>query len=557
MLDFLHIENVAVIEQSDITFFKGFNCLTGETGAGKSIIIDAINAVLGARTSKELIRNGCKTALVSAEFSDIGAEAETALNNAGFSLSDEGNLIILRLMNEDGKTSFRVNGVAANASAVKEFSKYLINIHGQHDNQNLLNPDKHCDYIDKLADNGKIKNEYLAEFKNLVTIRRELQELEMDEDEKLRKIDLLKFQINELETAEIKEGERDALKEKQRFAQNFQKNIKSLNSAIQIFKGDEEAGVCENLDKALKLVSGVESDKLTKITEKLAEISENLNDAVADLQYTAENEFDSELDAEAIQSRLDVINSILLKYGSSEKSALEFLNKARDELKNIEFSDKRIAELENALQISEKKLIEKARLLTESRKKAAGIFEDDVCESLKFLDMPSVQFKVDFKNGKYTKNGCDVVEFMISANAGEDVKPLAKIASGGELSRVMLAIKSILANKDEVNTLIFDEIDTGISGRAAVKVAEKLRKVAENRQVICVTHLAQIAAYSDNHLLIEKAVKNGKTFTTVDSLDYNGRINELSRIMSGADITKVMYDSAKELLDRSMKNENL
>ncbi|MBQ0083429.1 MAG: DNA repair protein RecN [Clostridiales bacterium] len=557
MLEFLHIENIAVVERSDISFSKGFNVMTGETGAGKSIIIDSINAVLGARTSKELIRNGCKSATVSAQFADIGADAENALNEAGFSLSDEKNLIITRVMNEDGRTVFRVNGAPANASVVREFSKYLINIHGQHDNQNLLDPEKHCLYIDKLANNENLRNEYYEEFKTLVSIRKELQSLEMDEDEKLRRIDLLKFQINELETANLCEGEYESLKEKMRFAQNAQKNLKNLNTAIVMLKGEEAAGICENLGEVLKLVSSVDSVKLAKSSEKLTEIYEGLNDAAADLQDTVEREFDVGLDAAEISERLDTVRNVMLKYGGSEKSAIEYLEKAKNDLNNIEFSEKRIAELENRLEESEKRLVKKADELTNSRKITAQAFEKNAQESLVYLDMPAVKFTVDFKKGKYTKNGCDVVEFMISANAGEDVKPLAKIASGGELSRVMLAIKSIIADKDEVKSLIFDEIDTGISGRAATKVANKMRQVAANRQVICVTHLAQIAACADDHLLIEKTARDNKTFTTVNSLDYNGRINELARIMSGTDITKVMYDSAKELLDRSMQNENL
>ncbi|MBQ0084544.1 MAG: DNA repair protein RecN [Clostridiales bacterium] len=557
MLNYLHIENIAVIELSDITFSTGFNVMTGETGAGKSIIIDSLNAVLGARTSRELIRNGCSFAKVSAEFSDIGADAENALAEAGFSKPEDGKLIIIRTLTDDGKSTFRVNGEPANASTVREISKYLLNIHGQHDNQSLLDPDKHCGFIDKLANNESIREEYLAEFKNLVSIRKELQLLEMDEDEKLRRIDLLNYQINELEGTDIKVGEYDDIKEKLRLAQNFEKNIKNLNNAVALLKGTEEAGICEKLNDAIKLVSSVNSEKLSKVFDKLSEISENLDDCAADLAFTVEKEFDTELDAAALQDRLDSIKSVMLKYGGTEKAALDYLSEAKADLDKIKFSDKKIEELETALDKSEKILIEKAAKLTESRKIAAAKFERDVCESLRFLDMPSVKFKVDFKPGKYTKNGCDVLEFMISANAGEDVKPLAKIASGGELSRVMLAIKSIIADKDEVRTMIFDEIDTGISGRAATKVAYKLRQVSKNRQVICVTHLAQIAAYAADHLLIEKTTQNNKTFTTVNSLDYNDRIEELARIMSGAQMTKAMFDSAKELLDRSTENENL
>ena len=557
MLDFLHIENIAVIELSDISFVGGFNVLTGETGAGKSIIIDSINAVLGARTSKELVRAGCKTACVSAQFSGIGDEAVSALENAGFSLDEEGKLILSRNITVDGKTSFRVNGVPANAATVREIGKYLINIHGQHDNQSLLNPEKHCTFIDKLADNQKIKDDYYAEFKRFLSIRKELSALQTDEEEKERKTELLKYQINELENADIKIGEHDKLKEQLKAAQNFEKNCKLLESADLLLRGNENPGICELLADAAKSVVGVNTVRTDKIAEKLTAIQNDLTDVSAELQNYIESELHTELNIEEIQNRLDLLHSLMLKYGGSEQSMLEFLSNAKLSLDNIVFAESREAQLEDELESAEKALIEKAEKLSESRKKAARIFSDNVCNALKFLDMPNIRFNVDFKKGKYGKNGCDAVEFLISANAGEELKPLSKIASGGELSRVMLAIKSILSDKDEVATLIFDEIDTGISGHAATKVAYKLRQLANNVQVICVTHLAQIAAYAQNHMLIEKNTNNGRTYTTVKQLDYNSRIAELARIMSGTEITENMFNSAKELLDRSMKNENL
>ncbi len=557
MLDCLHIENIAVVELSDITFSDGFNVLTGETGAGKSIIIDSLNAVLGARTSKELIRNGCKTANVSAQFSKIGNDAKIALKEAGFSNDENGILIISRVMNLDGKNTFRINGAPTTAAVIREIGKYLVNIHGQHDNQSLLNPESHRVYIDKLAENNNFFNAYSAEFKNLLSIRKELKALEIDEVEKQRTLDILNYQINELEAADIREGEYDELKEKSRLAQNFEKNYKALSSANQLIKGDDADGILEMLRETLKKIEIVDTEKVKRLYSKFSEVFENLNDAASDLQDYIDNEINLDYDIEKIGDRMALLQGIMRKYGGTEKSAIEFLENAKHEFEKIKFSDERIKELEVLFEQSEQRLVLCGEKLTASRKTAAAKFEKDVTDSLKFLDMPNVRFEVDFKSGKYTKFGCDIIEFMISANAGEDLKPLNKIVSGGELSRTMLAIKSILAGRDEVGTLIFAEIDTGIRGHAATKVANKLKSVSKTKQVICVTHLAQIAAFSANHMLIEKNTRDGRTYTTVDSLDYNGRITELARIMTGTDLTKTMYDSAKELLDRSFNNENL
>ncbi len=557
MLDFLHIENIAVVEHSDISFLSGFNVLTGETGAGKSIIIDALNAVLGARTSKELIRQGCSTAAVSAQFSNIGEEATDAVLKAGYSISEEGTLILSRNMSIDGKTAFRINGAPTTAATLKEIGRHLVNIHGQHDNQSLLNPESHCSFLDKIADNGEQIKDYFEEFKTLLNIRKQLEELEMDEDEKQRKIDILSFQIDELEKAQIADGEFDELREKARLAQNFEKNYKALTAAATLLKGQESDGIIEMLMSLIQKLEATDTQKAKKLSEDFSAIYENLNDAASLLQDYIDNEVNLDYDIEKIGDRIDLIRTIMRKYGGSEAAALEFLQNSRNELQRINFSQEKIDELSVLLEQSEERLIKKASRLTETRKKAAECFERDVCDSLRFLDMPNVRFKVDIKSGKYTKNGCDAVEFLISANAGEDIKPLSKVASGGELSRVMLAIKSILADKDEVGTLIFDEIDTGISGHAATKVAVKLKRVAENRQVICVTHLAQIAAYAQNHMLIEKTARDNRTYTTVKSLEYNGRVLELARIMSGSIYTDTMLNSAKELLDRSFNDENL
>ncbi len=556
MLNCLHIENIAVIERADITLSEGFNVLTGETGAGKSIIIDSLNAVLGARTSKELIRNGTDSARVVAEFSNINKATQLLLDGFGLSTED-GKLIIQRILTLDSKGGFRINSQPVSASVVRELGTELINIHGQHDNQTLLNPEKHRVYIDRIAENAAELQVYSEEFKTLNSLRRELEELDTDEDEKLRKIDLLKFQINELETADIKVGEYEKLKEDLKAAKQFEQNSKRINSVLSILCGDENEGTLEQMRSSHKLLSLIDNEKISKISNKLAAVIEDITDIESEIRFFAENEMISAENIDEIQDRIDFLRTLMLKYSGNESDMLKFLEDAKVSLENIAMSDERINELENELEKSQERLIAKAQILSETRRKAAKTFEKQVCEILKYLDMPNVLFKVQLDKGRYTKYGCDNIEFMISANAGENVKPLAKIASGGELSRVMLAIKSVLSTADDVPTLIFDEIDSGISGRAATKVAAQLNKVSDNKQVICVTHLAQIAAAADNHLLIEKSVLGGRTYTEVQALSYEKRIDEIARIMSGTEITEKLFDSAKELLDRSKNNANL
>ncbi len=548
MLNFLHIENIAVIESADIEFYNGFNALTGETGAGKSIIIDAINTVLGARTSKDVIRSGCETACVVAQFSNVNDEALSVLKNYDLSPDDNGMVIIQRNLSVDSKTVFRVCGRPVGASVVRELGRFLINIHGQHDNQSLLDASRHREFIDKLADNSPVFDEYTEEFNRFVTYRKQLNALETDDEAKARKIDLLTYQIEELEKAEIQIGELEKLKNDLKIAQNFEKISKQLRTAHTILKGDEYPGVIEQIDSAVKLLL---VDSAEDLRNKLSDIYHSLNDISANLETLIENEYSVPLDIDKIQDRLDLLGCLMVKYGNSEEKMLEFLSNAKNELDNIKFSDKRADELAALLERSQELLIKKGERLTESRRNTSEKFSFDVCEILKYLDMPKVKFEVSITKAAYSKHGCDNIEFLISPNVGEVLKPLAKIASGGELSRIMLAIKSVLTDKDDVETLIFDEIDTGISGQAATKVAKRLRKIAENRQVICVTHLAQIAAYAENQLLIKKHSRDNKTFTTVESLGYEQRIHELARIMSGTDITENLFNSAKELLDNS------
>lgn len=555
MLKFLHIENIAVIERSDIEFSPGFNVLTGETGAGKSIVIDSINAVLGERTSRELIRAGCDTAEVSAVFGELDNATAAALSDIGVVPDDDGNIVIRRRLSAAGKGLIKLNDRPVTATELKEVGRHLVNIHGQHDNQALLDPERHLDYVDAVADDDPIKGKYYAEFREINKIRKELAAVQTDEDEKRRRVDLLKYSINELESAGIKPGEYDKLRRKLEIARNYQKTAEALARAYSELKGDDEldgaVSLLSGAEKALSSLRDEEWDRRASVLSSAASAAEDVSAAIYDFLENAEY---SDIDPDEINARLDTLDKLMLKYGGGEWELLKALDKAREELNDIEFSDKKAAELSELLDSSVERLVALGEELTEARKKAAAAFEKQVCDILSYLNMPDVRFTVQFAKGRYTKRGCDTAEFMISANRGESVKPLSKIASGGELSRVMLAIKSVLLGKDPVGTMIFDEIDTGISGYTAGKVGTQLKRVAENRQVICVTHLAQIAAMGDTHLLIEKKAEGDRTFTSVSPLSYEDRINEIARIMSGAQMTENLYNSAKELLDRSKQS---
>jgi len=551
MLKFLHIENIAVIEQTDIEFKQGFNVLTGETGAGKSIVIDSINAVLGERTSKDLIRTGCDSAIVSAVFCDIDSTTLELLSQNEISPDSDGNIIIHRKLSATGKGLIKINNIPVTASLLREISKNLINIHGQHDNQALLNSENHLSYIDAIANNYDLIDEYYQEFRSLNAIRKEIVSLQMDQDEKARKIDLLKYQINELENANIKNGEIEQLKQNLNIANDYEKTFESLSAVEYLLSGNEDNdGAITQITNGIKRLSLL-GDNFEKDYTRLNEALSLIQDVRANVSSFLGNTAYLELDANEINQRLDFISRLMVKYGSSEEQMLEFLDNAKLELEKITLSDKRIIELSKLLEESKIRLVEKGKKLTDSRVKTANLFSKNVCKILEYLNMPNVKFVVDLKQGKYQKNGCDTAEFLISANDGESLKPLAKIASGGELSRVMLSIKSVLLDKDNVGTMIFDEIDTGISGFAAGKVATQLKNVSNARQVICVTHLAQIAATAHEHLLIEKTAENGHTYTSVKPLSYEERINEIARIMSGTQITENLYNSAKELIDRS------
>lgn len=551
MLSHLSIENIAVIEKADIDFSEGLNVLTGETGAGKSIVVDSINAVLGERTSKELVRHGAENAFVSAEFENIGTEVLNKLEELDLADSDGDTLIITRKISAQGKSSCRVNGYPCTAAMLRSLSTLLVNIHGQHDSQNLLNPDYHYQFIDMLCENTKPFDDYRQAFKKLVSIRKRLKELTVDADEKDRQLELLDYEIKELRDADIKIGERELLKARRNVIINAQSIINALNSVISALNGDDEASgietLCASAYKEMEGVASVDAE-LKAIYEKLAQLAD-VSESVKDMAQTKLSALDyNEAELESIEARLDLLYRFSNKYGETEEEMLSYLENAEARRASIVNSDEELVKLNAEYDFAYDETLEKAKALSVYRKNTAAIFETDVKNQLEYLDMPKIRFVVDFDRGNLSSTGFDKIEFLISTNPGEPPKPLSKIASGGELSRIMLAIKNILAKKDSVQTLIFDEIDTGVSGRASRKIGLRLKSVSEHTQVICVTHSAQIAACADNHLLITKQFENERTYTYVKALDYEERKRELARIMGGMEITETLLKSAEELL---------
>ncbi len=551
MLKYIHIENIAVIEKADIEIGCGFNALTGETGAGKSIIIDSLNAILGERTSKDLIRETKDRAVVSAVFSKLSAASLASLRENGFDTDENGEVVIQRVLSRSSG-GVKINGQPTTTAVLREIAKNLVNIHGQHDSQMLLRPENHYIYLDLLAENEDEFSDYQAKHRRFNDIRRRLSTLLEEEDKKLERLDLLTYQITELENADLKAGEADELKEKRDLIRNFDKVASRVEECTAKISGDEVTdGAAALVDGALRGLERAGVKELETALDNLARAAELLHSAQDSLTLFLEGRPFSPEEAEKINERLDLIHRLGIKYGGSEEAAVEYLHKAKAEHSQIKSDEAELERLSGELTVAQDELVKAGERLSASRRVAAEKFSALVCESLMLMDMNNVKFIVKIENGKYTKTGCDEVEFLISANMGESVKPLSKVASGGELSRVMLAIKSAIADKDNVDTLIFDEIDTGISGRAASKVAAELSRVAEKRQVICVTHLAQIAAAAQSHFLIEKSIRNERTFTDVVSLSGDDRVAEIARIMSGTDITDNTLNSAKELLDRS------
>ncbi|MCH5169826.1 MAG: DNA repair protein RecN [Oscillospiraceae bacterium] len=552
MLQNLKINNIAIIKEAVIDFNNGLNVLTGETGAGKSIIIDAINAVLGERTSRELIRTGSDFAEVSALFSDINSSVKSALLEIGITPEEDETLLILRKIFADGKNICKINGQSVTVSMLKRIGRTLINIHGQLDNQNLLNEDYHIFYIDSFAQNDDIKSEYQLAFNDFKEAERKYKSFIENESEKARKIDILTYQTEEIEAADIKVGEYSDLIKRRNFLQNAESLLELVSSALSSLDGqDGENGAVSQVSfAASSLQKAIDyDDSLKTVSETLTDISYSLSDCIStlnDFLFSADVD-PRELDD--IEERLSLLESIFKKYGETEEDVLKYFENAQKELEEITFSDQ-IKEKLKAV-ADEKRIIMQnaADKLSEARKSASIQFAEKVAEELAFLEMPSIVFKIVQNKVECTENGQDEIYFLISANVGEEPKALSKIASGGELSRIMLAIKNVLASNDEIQTLIFDEIDTGVSGRTAQKIGIKLKEVSFDRQVLCVTHLAQIAAFANSHYLISKSERDNKTFTDVKHIEYGERVSELSRIIGGIESTDISKQAAAELID--------
>ena len=557
MLLSLKIENIAIIENAEIEFDAGLNVLTGETGAGKSIIIDSINAVLGERTSRELVRTGAQAAKVSALYTDASLHVNAKLIEFDIEPQADGSLLLQRSISLDGRNVCRINGSPATVSMLKSIGSELINIHGQHDNQALLSPEGHYIFIDAVAENSVLFNQYKTAYALLRSLEKELAAINMDEAEKSRRIDLLNYQINELEAADLQAGEQEELNTRKNLYQNAEKVINRLREAYEALNGTEDlSGAKQQLEFSAGCLNSAASyyAQLEKASEAVRSMSYDIEEYIELIRGTLEMLDFNPKELELIEERLDTIYRLSRKYGETEDEMLIFLDNAVSERERIKLSDQRSAALQNEIKAAKTSMKQLASELSESRRKAGELFAKSVKTELDFLDMPGVVFTVDRQVTEYSATGADKIEFLISANAGESPKPIAKIASGGELSRIMLAIKNVLSAKDDVNTLIFDEVDAGVSGRAAQKVAMKLRQVSKGRQVICVTHLAQIAAQADNHLLISKSVREGKTYTQVDKLNQEGRKNELARIIGGLRVTQLQLQSAEEMLKDANNN---
>lgn len=550
MLSELYIQNLAVIEKADVRFGPGFHTFTGETGAGKSIVIDAINAILGQRTSKDIVRTGTDKAVIQAVFTDLGKDVTARLAEYGYETED-GELMIQREISADGKGSARIGGRPVTASVLREIGSLLINIHGQHDNQILLRAEKHIDILDAFGETAPVLAAYQEGYRKLLGIHRELVAIDTDEAEKERKIDLLSYQIREIKAANLQDDEDERLENEKKAILNYTNILERLQSAYAaLFGDDREDGAATRVSQASQSLSAAaEYDSgLSEVSERLIDLSYQLEDTAQEVGSILQDMDYNPNQLEEIEERLDLIHKLKRKYGGTIAEIGAFLADAEKELEAITLSEERVA----ALQEAEKQALQEARVLadrlTAHRKAAAERLVREITGELQFLDMPNVRLAVDFRETKLRSGGRDEVEFFISTNPGEPPKPLSKIASGGELSRIMLAIKNVLADRDEVPTLIFDEVDTGISGRAAQKVGLKLKEAAKHRQIICVTHLAQIAALADTHFLIEKSVVKDKTFTEVYTLDFEGRKREIARIIGTDQLTELTLKNAEEML---------
>jgi len=547
LLSLLHIENIAVIEQADISFDKGFNVLTGETGAGKSIVIDAISAILGQRAYRDMIRTGTSKASVRAVFTKVPNFPWFEENGVEY----DGETVIQRDIFLDGKNVCRVNGTLVTVAILHKLGIQLINIHGQHDSASLFDEENHLRFLDAFADNGALLADYREKFAAVSELRRQIDRMTMDEGEKLRRMETLKYQIVEIEKADLKSGEDEVLEQRRKLLQNSEKLSQGLEEASEaLLGGDDSDGAAALLAQAAYALSRIArysddytgfQERLTDLKYQVQDIADEVRDSLDELSYSAD-------ELETIEARLDIIHRLRRKYGADCDEILAYLDKARKELDEIEFADDRVEQLKKKLAKQEKQAWDAALALRKNRQEQGAVMAEKILSELSQLDMPRVQFQCRFRETELTSEGADAVAFYLSANAGEDLKPLSKVASGGELARIMLSMKNVLAEKDAVDTLIFDEVDTGVSGRAAQRIAEKLKSLAKHKQVLCVTHLPQLAALADTHMLIAKSEHDGRTYTTVTPLDRKGRAMELARIIGGAHITETTLKSAEEML---------
>ncbi|MCI7801407.1 DNA repair protein RecN [Eubacterium sp.] len=552
MLKTLVIENIAVIKKAQIEFTSGLNVLTGETGAGKSIVVDSINAILGERTSRELVRAGSDNAFVNAYFEDINDDVKLKLNEYDIPIEEDGSLLLSRKISAGGKSVCRVNGLPVTVGILKDIGTHLVNIHGQHDSQALLNPDFHYKFVDAYADCDELLAEYKESFKSFLNIRRQLKSLTSDADERDKQSEILDYQIKELRDADIKVGEWEELKHRKSVILNSQAILNALNTLLGAVNGDDEnqgiQSVLSSSDKEITALLDADS-QLKPIIEKLdsaEDLLESIKDLISDKMESLDFQPD-ELDK--IEERLDILYTFSNKYGETEQDMLYYLADAERKRALFDNSEQDLERLNAEYDSSLEKTQSLALKLSEVRRKAAEKLGEEICSQLEFLDMPGVKFVTQFSKGNLSSVGVDKIEFLIRTNPGEEPKPLAKIASGGELSRIMLAIKSIIAKSDSIATLIFDEIDTGVSGKASRKIGLKLKEVGKNAQVICVTHSAQIASAADSHFLIKKEYTDNAAFTQIMPLDFEGRKYELARIMGGLNVTESLLKSAEEMLD--------
>lgn len=552
MLELLHIENIAVIEEADIQFHPGFNALTGETGAGKSIVIDAMGAVLGGRTSRELIRTGAGKAFVSAVFSAV-PEKSPGLLESGISPDENGELQIQREIFSDGKNVCRINGRPITVSQLRKIGEELLNIHGQHDGQQLLDEEQHGAYLDSFGHTEKGLDAYRKAYETMDSLRKQMRSLEMNEAEKARRIDSLRFQIHDLEQAKLVPGEEEELLSRQKLLRNGEKYLSALSGAENCLSGSEEGGV-------VNLLRGAEGciQPIRNLDDEMAQIDKRLNALYSEAYDLAEilrekrEAFDfSPEELDAVESRSDQLYRLKKKYGATVEDCIAYLENCRKELSAIETASDTLLMLERQLSQARENVLKVGAELTALRQKAAHTLEKRIQSELRDLDMNKVRFAIQFEPKEPAADGCDTIRFLMSANTGEDLRPIAKIASGGELARIMLALKNVLAEQESIGTLVFDEVDTGVSGRAAQKVAEKLAQVSRHKQVLCVTHLPQLAAMAGTHFSVEKGEAGGRTYTHVVEMNREQRKAELARITGGNHVTEALLESAGELLDEA------